>query len=273
MTDIFKSFKRRLLVLAVVCTAAAASCLSVASAQTVNDIKAKGKLVVGVLVDFPPFGFYDENKKPIGYDPSLARMIADKMGVELEIVPVLGANRVPYLLSNKVDILVAALGMTPERAKQVDFSEPSAVVEQILYARKELDMKSVDDLKGKRIGVSRGSAQDITLTKVAPEGTIIQRFEEDPLVLQALLSGQVDAISMSTLIIADTQKVADVSNFEIKFPVQRLVHGIAVRKGQTDLLSWINDFLATAKSNGELNALHRKWVGVDYVEVEKPKLD
>lgn len=272
MTDVTRNFQRGFWAFVSLMFAAMISYLPIASAQTIDEIKAKGKLTVGVMVDFPPFGLLDEKDRPIGYDPSLARLMAEKMGVELELVPVAGANRVPYLLTKKVDILVAALGMTPERAKQVDFSEPSAVVEQVLYARKDLNLKSVEDLKGLRVGVGRGSAQDITLTRIAPEGTIIQRFEDEPLVLQALLSGQSDAISMSTLIIAETEKVASVDKFEIKFPVQRLVHGIAVRKGQDELLAWINDFLATAKSNGELNALHRKWVGVDYVEVEKPKL-
>ena len=245
---------------------------SISSAQTVDEIKGKGKLVVGTLVDFPPFGMLDKDNKPTGYDPALAQMIADKMGVELELVPVIGANRVPYLLTKKVDLLIAALGMTPERAKQVDFSEPSAVVEQVIYARKDMNLKSAEDLKGVRVGVSRGSAEDVQVTKVAPEGTVIQRFEDVPTVMQALLSGQVDAIAMSTLIIAETAKVTDASSFEIKFPVMRLIHGIATRKEQTELMNWINDFLAEAKKSGELNELHKKWVGVDYVDVEKPNL-
>lgn len=270
MTGILEILHRWYLFLVTLTVAFLMSCAP-ASAQTVNQIKEKGKLTVGVLIDFPPFGTLGANAQPVGYDASLARLMAKKMGVEAELVPVAGTNRISYLLTNKVDILVAALGITAERAKQVDFSEPSALVEQVMYAPKTLDIKSMKDLAELRVGVCRGSAQDLMLTKVSPEGTQIQRFDNDPLTLQALLSRQVDAIAMSTLIIAAVEKETFNDMFEIKFPIQRLVHGIAVRKGQDELLAWINDFLVTTKNNGELNALHRQWMGVDYIEIEKLK--
>lgn len=241
-------------------------------AQTVDDIKAKGKLVVGVLVDFPPFGILDARGQPDGYDIELAKLMAKKMGVPVELVPVSGPNRVPYLLTNRVDMLIAALGITAERAKQVDFSNPSATVDQVLYAPKTRSLARLEDIAGLKLGVARGSAQDITLTRTAPAGAMIQRFDDDPSTLQALLSGQVDAIAISTLLIAEIAKVADTSRFEIKFPIQRLIHGIATRKGTEPLQAWINDFLATVKANGELNAIHRKWVGIDFTPVDKPAL-
>jgi len=241
-----------------------------AVAQTVDEIKQKGVLTVGVLVDFPPFGLLNTSGQPDGYDPDLARMLAEKMGVKLELVPVSGPNRVPYLLSNRVDLLIAALGITKERAEQVDFSDPSATVNQVLYAPKDMELKDLADLSGHTIGVARGSAQDITLTKSAPADANIRRFDDDPSTLQALLAGQVDTIAMSTLLIADIAKVANVDNYEIKFPIQTLVHGIAMRKGNAELQAYINDFLKEVKANGKLNEIHRKWVGVDFTDVAKP---
>jgi polar amino acid transport system substrate-binding protein len=167
-------------------------------------------------------------------------------------------------------LLVAALGITPERAKQVSFSDPSATVDQVLYARKELKIAGIDDLLKFKVGVARASAQDITLTKTAPQGTVIQRFDDDPSTLQALLSKQVDAITMSTLMIKEIAKVTSVEPYDIKFRVQRLVHGMAMRQGQDDLLNFVNQFLKTVKKNGELNAIHQKWLGIDFVDVEKP---
>jgi polar amino acid transport system substrate-binding protein len=239
-------------------------------AQSVSEIQSRGEINVGVLVDFPPFGLLDAKGNPEGYDVELAGMLAKAMGVKLNLVPVAGDNRIPYLLTKRVDILIAALGITPERAKQVDFSAPDAQVDQVLYAPKDREIKGLEDLAGLRVGVARGSAQDVTLTKTAPEGTSLQRFDGDPPTLQALLSGQVDAIVMSTLMIKDIAKIANVDNFEIKFPIQHLVHGIAMRKGNDDLRDWINNFLAEVKANGELNKIHRKWVGVDFVDVEAP---
>lgn len=269
MTSFIRLTRRTLLMLGAATSLALAG-IGGAAAQTLDEIKSKGKLTVGVLVDFPPFGLLDLNNQPGGYDPDLARMLAERMGVELEIVPVAGPNRVPYLLSNRVDLLIAALGITAERAEQVDFSEPSATVSQIVYAPKAIEMTGLEDLSGRSIGVARGSAQDITLTASVPADTSIQRFDDDPSTLQALLAGQVDTIAMSTLLIADIGKVANVDAFEIKFPIQTLVHGIAMRKGNPELLDFVNAFLAEAKSDGSLNEAHRKWVGVDFTDVEKP---
>ncbi len=241
-----------------------------AMAQTPDEIRAKGTLSVGVLVDFPPFGLLDLNGQPDGYDPTLARMLADRMGVELQLVPVAGPNRVPYLLNGRVDMLIAALGITAERAQQVDFSDPSATVNQVLYAPKDMALNGLEDLSGKSVGVARGSAQDITLTASVPADATIQRFDDDPSTLQALLAGQVDTIAMSTLLIADIGKVANVDAFEIKFPIQTLIHGIAIRKDNPELLAFINEFLAEAKQDGTLNEAHNKWVGADFTDVEKP---
>ena len=87
-----------------------------------------------MLVDFPPFGITTADGKPDGYDADVAKLLAKHMGVPVEIVPVTGPNRIPYLLTNKVDLLVASLGITPARAEQVQFSEPYAAIEIGLVA-------------------------------------------------------------------------------------------------------------------------------------------
>lgn len=262
----------KLLLACIACVALALSLGAPATAQTVQEIQDAGKLRVGVLVDFPPFGLLDGNGQPAGYDPDLAKMLADKLGVQLELIPVSGPNRVPYLMTNRVDLLIAALGITKERAEQVDFSDPSATVDQVLYAGKVLKIEKLEDLSGHTVGVARGSAQDITLTSSVSADVTIQRYDDDPSTLQALLAGQADAIAMSTLLVADIAKVANVDAFEIKFPIRTLVHGIAMRKGNEELQTYINTFLKEVKEDGRLNEIHQKWVGVDFTDVEKPAL-
>ena len=122
-----------------------------AHATTVDDILSKKKLVVGMLIDFPPFGGTDAQQKPDGYDADVARLMAKYLGVELELVPVTGPNRIPYLLTNKIDVLVATFGITPERAKQVQFSIPYSSIEILLLAPKKLAIKTPEDLKGVKI--------------------------------------------------------------------------------------------------------------------------
>src|SRR5690606_39594113 len=95
---------------------------SASMAETIDQVKEKGELTVGMLVDFPPYGILNTENKPDGYDADVARLLAKDLGVKVNIVPVTGPNRIPFLLTNKVDMLVASLAITPERAKQVQFS-------------------------------------------------------------------------------------------------------------------------------------------------------
>ena len=95
-----------------------------------------------------------------GYDVDVATLMAKYLGVDLELVPVTGPNRIPYLLTNKVDVLVAIFGITPERARQVQFSIPYSSIDIVLMAPKDTKIASAADLKPLRVGVARASTQD-----------------------------------------------------------------------------------------------------------------
>src|SRR5690606_35854743 len=99
-------------------------------------------------------------------------------GVDLEIVPVTGPNRIPYLQTGQIDMVIASLAITKERAEQVTFSAPYAAIQSVLYARKDLDISGYDDLSGVKVGVARASPQDTVITRDAPTDTQIQRFDE-----------------------------------------------------------------------------------------------
>ena len=97
-----------------------------AAAQTVDDIIKKGKVIIGVNTTTPIFGLMGKDGQPEGYDPDVARLVGKYMGVPVEFVSVTGANRIPYLLSGQVDMVIALFGITPERALQISFSIPYA---------------------------------------------------------------------------------------------------------------------------------------------------
>ncbi len=234
-----------------------------ASAQTVADIKKKGEITVGMLVDFPPYGTMNTSNQPDGYDADVAKLLAKDLGVKLNLVPVTGPNRIPFLLTNKLDLLVASLAITPERAKQVQFSNPYAAATIVLYGDKKANIKAPADLKGKRIGVARASTQDVALTAIAPEGTEIRRFDDDASGMQALISGQVDAIGASTTVAAQIAKRVPPNTFEDKFILRQQQMGVAMRPDQAELLKTVNDFVAKNTANGELNKLYQKWLGTD----------
>ena len=183
--------------------------------------------------------------------------------MKLNLVPVTGPNRIPFLLTNKLDLLVASLAITPERAKQVQFSNPYAAATIVLYGDKKANIKAPADLKGKRIGVARASTQDVALTAIAPEGTEIRRFDDDASGMQALISGQVDAIGASTTVAAQIAKRVPANTFEDKFILRQQQMGVAMRPDQAELLKTVNDFVAKNTANGELNKLYQKWLGTD----------
>ena len=244
--------------------------LTLAQAQSVDEIKKKGELAVGLLVDFPPYGTVNNSNDPDGYDADVARLLAKDWGVKLKLVPVTGPNRIPFLLTNKVDLLIASLAITPERAKQVQFSKPYAAATIVLFGSKKTNVKGPADLKGLRVGVARASTQDIALTAVAPPGTEIRRFDDDASGMQALMSGQVDALGCSTTVAAQIEKRAPPGTYEDKFVLRQQVMGVALRPGQAELDKAVNDFIDRNKANGELNKLYQKWLGTNLPAMQTP---
>ena len=233
-----------------------------ASAQTitVDDIIKKGKVVVGVNTTTPIFGLMGKDGQPEGYDPDVARLVGKYMGVPVEFVSVTGANRIPYLLSGQVDMVIALFGITPERALQVSFSMPYAVEAATLVGPASRQVKTIDDLKGLRVGVPRGAMQDLILTPIAQEkGINLMRFDDEATDLQALISGQTDLAGTGLLVNRTLNRNDPGKDYQVKIVLRELHFGIGVRRGSTDLLQWLNTFIYAIKNNGELDAISRKW--------------
>jgi polar amino acid transport system substrate-binding protein len=257
-----QSFSRRA-VGALLLAAVAASSLSAsgASAASPEEIKARGKLLVGVLIDYPPFGGTDAQQQPAGYDADVAKLMAKSLGVALELVPVTGPNRIPYLLTNKVDVLIATFGITAERSKQVLFSNPYSALTIYVLAPKSVNIKSPEDLKAVTISVARASTQDTAISAIAPQGTAVKRFDDDATALQALISGQVQAMGASNTILAQLNKDYPQLNIEPKLTLREQANGMAFRKSDTGLLEYANKFIADAEKSGELSAINQRWFG------------
>ena len=230
-----------------------------ARAQTVDEILTRGTINIGVLVDLPPYGLLNAEQQPDGYDIEVAKLIGKYMGVKVNLVTLTSPNRVPYLVTGKVDIIVATLGITPERAKQVLFSIPYSAIDNVVFAPKDKKITTLDDLKGLRVGVPRGSVQDVMLSTRYGSSVKVTRFDDDPSTYQALLSGQVDAVA-ETGMTGDQFFAANPSgNIERKVMLLRQPNGITMRKDQWNLHQWMNTFVYFTKNDGELDALYQKW--------------
>lgn len=233
---------------------------SFAAAQSVSEIQEKGTINIGMLVDFPPLGFINAENVPDGYDADVSKLLAEKMGVELNIVPVTGPNRIPYLLSGQVDLLIASLAYTPQRAEKVDFSNPYGALRLGVFGRVEMDMSTFDKLVDYKVGVTRASGQDTTLSPLVPEGTEMRRFDDDVSAVQALLSGQVDALGVSNVAMKQIRDVAP-GRFEEKIEMSRFQLSLGTRPGQDEIMTYVNGFLAEASASGQLEDLHQTWFG------------
>ncbi len=253
--------------LALACALLAVSTIG-ASAQTLlADIVKRGTINVGVSLGTPPYGLINDQMQPDGYDVGLARLIARDLGVKVNIVDTVASARIPNLLSHKLDIVISSFSITPERAKVIAFTDCVYVDQQVVLASKSSDFKSMADLKGHKIGVTRATTNDIALTKNAVPGTTIQRYDDDASTSQALLAGQVDGIVTSGgLAVAVTGRDP---KLETKFTVASAPMAVGLNLGEPDMLHWLNTDIFMLWTTGDIQALQKKWMGAANTELPR----
>jgi len=256
------SSKRRQLVLAVAGLIAASTLLSSpARAITSAEIKAKGKLVVGIQAANPPWGFVDSTTgQADGIDADMAKAFAKELGVAVEFAGLEVANRIPALTSGRVDVLFATMAMLPDRAKAVQYSKPYIANSIYLVAAKSVVVKTNADMGKLVIGVPRSSTQDSDVTKNAPAGTTIRRFDNDAATIQAMLSGQVQAVGGNVFYARRLNEAAP-NTYENKLEFTQLFNGACTRLEDKELNTVLNAFIDKIKANGELAKIQQKWTG------------
>lgn len=231
-------------------------------ADALDQIIKSGVLKVAVPQDFPPFGSVTSDLTPQGLDIDVAKLIAKKMGVKIELIPVTSANRVPYLQTQKVDLIISSLGKNPEREKVIDFSTPYAPFFNGVFGGADQKVTGVAELAGKTVGVTRGAVEDLELTKIAPASTTIKRYEDNNGTISAFLSGQVQLIATGNVVAAAIIAKNPPKKPETKFLIKNSPCSIGLNKDEKKLLDKVNAILAETKKDGELNAISVKWLGM-----------
>ncbi len=233
--------------------------------STIRDQGIEGKIVVGVPVDTAPFGFIDENGDPVGFDIDLAKLMAEQLGVDLEMEPMTSINRIPFLLTNKVDVQVNIFGATPERARQIAFTSPYSGLIIGVYVPPEIPVTSPEELGDYSVAVGRGTTMDLTLSEMAPDANIV-RYEDEATTQQGIMSGQNDLWAAVNIQILDSNKRNPGKPLELKFVMRRAPASIGLRQGDPDWLQWLNTFVYYNKVNGNFQKLHQKWLEDDMQE-------
>lgn len=244
-----------------------------AHAQALEKIKSAGVVRIGVMGEQAPWGSIDAGGNNIGYDVDVAKLIGEELGVKVEFVPNAVSARIPNLLTGKVDLQMAVMGMYPDRAKAVQFSKPYAGLKIILLSSAKNKITRIEDAKDLRIGVPRGAAQDKSITTLLGDVPNIRRFDDDSSNMQALVSGQVDAIGGNTTYKINLDKAAPGNDFEQKLVFNEQWMGICTKLGDKEINAWLNTFIDKIKADGRLEAINKKWLGEDKLPNFPEKLD
>lgn len=254
------TFLRRHVLFAIAALAALAT-QPAAAQDALANITSAGKIRVGVPTDYPPYGFVGIDLQPQGLDIDMAKLIAEKMGVTLEMVPVTSANRVPYVQTGQVDLVISTLGRNEERMKVIDFTHAYSPFFQAVYGPKTVAVTSFADLGGKTIAVAKGAMEEQELTKVGPATMEFKRYEDQAASTAAFVAGQTDVIATSvsnaTLMAQKNPRL----DAEFKLLIKESPNYIGVAKGQAALREKVNEVILAAKADGTLNAMAEKWLG------------
>ncbi|MGE0725023.1 MAG: transporter substrate-binding domain-containing protein [Alphaproteobacteria bacterium] len=230
-------------------------------------IKKHGLLRAGVKCDYPPDGFLDSSGKPVGVEVDLARQIA-ALGFgspdKIEMTCVTAANRIPSLVGGKIDLIVATLGISDERKKVIDYSEPYAWGGSDVLVLKDSKIKGLDDFKGKTVITLKGAWQIGWFEKNLPEVNLL-KLDNVSDGLQALLQGRAEGYAHDLAVLQGIAK-KNARTRLVGELYQLGYRGVGFRKGEEAWVKFVDAAIVKAKKDGVIAASIKKHTEADLVE-------
>jgi polar amino acid transport system substrate-binding protein len=231
-----------------------------ANAGKLEDIQKAGVIRVGIALTGEPIGFRDAENKPVGYDVDVAQRLADSLGVKLQITEVSGAVRITMLQSGQIDVVVANMTATLERARAVDFSITYLRSGIKLLTREGTGVTSMADLKGKKVIVGRGTTGEAMIKREVPGAELVYTEAFAPEAILLLQQKRADAaIEDSTLVDYAALKnpgLIALPNIYTSDP-----EAIGVAKGDLEFVRYLDMFVSNYISSGAYQANYKKWFG------------
>lgn len=218
----------------------------------------KETLVMGTEAFFPPYEYVDDNGEIVGIDVEIAKAVADKLGMELEIKDMKFDSLLTAVQGGSIDIALAGITVTDERKLSVDFSDTYATGIQVVIVKENSAIKTIDDLEGKKIGVQAGTTGDIYCTDDFGQENVKQ-YDNGALAVAALNNDQVDCVVIDNEPAKNFVKGnAGLKILETEYAVED--YAAAISKDNTELTENFNKALKELKDSGELAKIINKYI-------------
>lgn len=237
------------------------SCISLGASaqQSLDNILKQKSIRIGVPADLPPFGYKGADGQLRGLDIDVAQMVAAKLGVKAELVPVASAKRVPWLQERKVDLVISTLGRNPEREKHILFSNHYSFFHLSIFGPKAVSVADLADLSKKSIAVTRDSIEDQELMRVAPTDATIKRFEDNAATLAAYATGKTQLLATSISAVAAAMQQDTALDADPKFVLKESKNHMGLPMAEEPLRKRINEIIEEAQASSELRRITLKW--------------
>ncbi len=238
-----------------------------ATADQLDKVIKSGTLNCGVVLDFPPMGYFDKNNKPVGFDCDYCEDLATALGVKANVINLTWGDRIPSLISGKTDVVVGSTSDTLERAKSVGFSYPYFVFKFQVISKKGSGIKTFDDLKNVKVGAALGTTYETEYFKYADANgwgrSNYTSFKSENDGYLGLYQGKVDALISTNTNIATKLASKEFKNFEAGpfVPNYDDVVGLIAKRSETAWIQYLNLFLIHQIRDGNLDARHQKHFG------------
>ncbi|MDR5801852.1 ABC transporter substrate-binding protein [Caballeronia sp. LZ001] len=231
-----------------------------AASSTLKTVLQRGTLRVGDCLSFAPFGFYNKDGQPDGYDVDLAKELAKQMGVKLEVVNTTSANRIPNLQTSKVDVVFCNFTRNLERAKEIAFTNPYVVASEALLVKKSSGIKSIKDMSNRTIATVKGSTNGDEVRSLNMQ-VKIQEFDSSQAAILAVKQGQADAMIEDNNFLAYQASLDQELTVTDEALVPLEYNAFGVKAGDQVWLNYLNLFLFQINASKQNAQLYKKWFG------------
>lgn len=227
--------------------------------HALEDIQKQKVVRIGIPTDLPPFGFLGPDQQPEGLDVDMARLVAAGLHVEAKLVPVPSAQRLPWLQEHKVDLVISTLGKNAEREKLIDFSRDYSSFYLAVFGPKALALSDAAGMAGKSVAVTKASIEDQELSRVAPAGLSVQRYDDTAAALSAYAGGKANLVAVGISAAMAAMAKNPQLDLDAKFVLKDSRNYIGVPKGEDALRAKVDEIVDNARNSGELRKLSAKW--------------